>query len=111
MKKLEAREWLKSTLQNNPEDVTLRYLYARNLFNGQKYIEAIEELRDLKHPFALIQAEIHRVSAAACWYSNQLSEAEKNYRLFQDVAPNSGEYERAQEWIERIKWEQKQQVK
>ena len=111
LKKLEAREWLKKALQESPEDVTLRYLYARNLFNGQKYMEAVEQLRDLEHPFALIQAEVHRVSAAAYWYSNQLNEAEQNYRMFQAVAPNSGEYERAAEWIERIKWKQKQELK
>ena len=34
--------------------------------------------------------------------------AEQKYLDFQKTAPNSGEYERAEEWIDRIKWKRKQ---
>ena len=108
LKKSEARQWLKETLEKSPEDVTLRYLYGRNLFNAQKYREAIEQLENIEHPFPLIQAEVHRVGASAAWYSNQLDMAEEKYEQFQKLAPNSGEYERAKEWLERIKWKRKQ---
>ncbi len=110
LKRTEARQWLKNTLVTNPEDATLRYLYGRNLFNTQKYTEAMEQLEGLRHPFSLIQAEIYRVSAAAAWYSKQLDKAEQKYLQFQEVAPNSGEYERATEWLERINWKRKQEL-
>jgi tetratricopeptide (TPR) repeat protein len=106
MKQAEATTWLQEQTTLYPEDETLNYLYGRNLFNRQKFPEAIATLLKKSHPFKLIQAEIHRVSAAAAWHSKALEIAKIQYQNFQEIAPNSGEFERATEWLERIKWKQ-----
>jgi tetratricopeptide (TPR) repeat protein len=106
MKQGEATTWLQEQTTLYPEDETLNYLYGRNLFNRQKFPEAIATLLKKSHPFKLIQAEIHRVSAAAAWHSKALEIAKIQYQNFQEIAPNSGEFERATEWLERIKWKQ-----
>lgn len=108
MKQVEATNWLQEQTTLYPEDETLNYLYGRNLFNRQKFPEAIATLLKKSHPFTFIQAEIHRVSAAAAWHSKDLEIAKLQYQAFQKLAPNSGEFERATEWLERIKWKQNQ---
>ena len=111
MKQKEAATWLQEQTVAYPDDATLNYLYGRNLFNRQKFPEAIATLLKMPHPFALIQAEIHRVSAAAGWHSRNFELAKTQYQKFQEVAPNSGEFERATQWLERIYWKQNQVVR
>jgi len=110
LSKPKATAWLKQEATLNPEDATLNYLYGRNLYVRLQFQEAIESLTRMPHPFPLIDAEIHRVVADAAWQSKQFEKAKKHYDIYRDHAPNSGESERASQWIERIKWQQKRNL-
>lgn len=109
MKTKDAARWIKNLADNNLSDPTVTYLYGRNLFNQQKWRASISVLESISsHPYPPIASEIHRVQAEAAWNLRKYHEATQFYLRYAEQAPNSGEYERANEWLARIEWTVKQ---
>lgn len=93
--------------QRFPTERTVPYLLGRQLVTARGWEAALRRLENAgPHPFRPIEAERIRLTGEAAWRLGQLDQAADAYARYAELAPNSGERARAQDWLERIRWHQ-----
>ncbi|MEE8409123.1 MAG: hypothetical protein V3T05_05935 [Myxococcota bacterium] len=96
---------MRDAMLSLPQDRTLPYLIARQLFRVESWEQGLDLLAgSVDHPFAPIEAERLRLKAVALWRLERYADAEVAFNAYADGAPTSGERARALDFVERLRW-------